>query len=1174
MQFIACHVPQWLRRRGMIKMFMIMKLTTILMLALCINASAKGYSQNVSLNETNSPLDKVFREIKKQSDYTFVYTKAQLKMANRVTVNINNASIEEALDACFFDQPLTYTIFNQMIVVKEKEKTATTHTGSGVINTPPPPITVTGKVTNDKGEPLSGATIMEKNTSNTTIAKEDGSFSITVTDEKSVLIVSYIGFDQQEIVVGSRTVIPVQLIQQVTSLTDVVVTGYGKSTRANLTSAQTTVAAKDIEKTVNTTIEQAIQGRAAGVYVTQNSGQPGGGISVNIRGISSLGRTQPLYVIDGVQMQVSEDVSFGSSSSVNPLAGLNPSDIEDIQILQGPSATAIYGSRASNGVILVTTKRGKAGDFKINYVYQYNLQTPPKHLDVMDLRQYAQMVNEFHDLAGGTTPPEFLDPSLLGEGTDWQDALFNNAAAHKHQLNLSGGSNNTTYYLSGEYLEQEGVAEGSGFDRYSFRLNLDNKPREWATIGANLSFNQTNETLTTTNYGDAQSPLIASALQLTPQIPVTNLDGSWGGSDPINGANQYAPINPIAIANLITNEAKRRQFLGGINLGITITKGLVFRTSLNGSAGDGMSTYYTPTYNIDQWHYNTLASLQSGTYSSWYWNWNQLLEYNRQIDKHSFTIMASHEAQESEWKALSAGRTGFLTNDIFDVNAGNPTSATNSGGTYPWSMESYFGRVNYNYDNRYLLTATFRRDGSPYFGADNRWGNFPSVSVGWRASQENFFDIDFISELKLRFETGLTGNQGTGSGIYAPLNTGATPWGTGFLPSTFTNSKLGWEETSTVNFGLNMGFLKNRFNVEADFYVKNTDNLILGASLPWYMGTNGSPGSVGAPLVNAGSLETKGWNLTFITTNISNKDFKWETNLNLSHFKTTVTSLNSENAFIERVSWWMNNWTQRAAIGYAPWLFRGYIAEGLFQSVDEINNSAVPVDNNGVRRPTDPQTGIWIGDVKYRDINGDKKIDVNDITNIGNPWPTLSMGFINTFSYKGFDLSILITGVSGNDIYNYIAAANSNPNNIYLSRNLLLEGMDYAKLTTDASGKTYITNAGTFVPRITNNTIANENNHSKTSDRFVEDGSYLRLKNISLSYNVPARYLGHTKVIKGFKATISAQNIYTLTNYSGYDPEIGAYVGQGSSAQNQAIGIDFGRYPLTPMYSATINVNF
>src|SRR5258706_6648208 len=701
--------------------------------------------------------------------------------------------------------------------------------------------TVSGVVSDEAGKPLVGATVSQKGGAAVTTTNQDGSFKLEVTSNATALLISYVGMANLEVAIAGRSNIPVTLKATDSKLGEVVVIGYGRARKANLTTAQTGVSAKEIERTVNTTIEQAIQGRAAGVYVTQNSGQPGGGISVNIRGISSLNRTQPLYVIDGVQVQGTEDVSFGSSSTSNPLSGLNPADIEDIQILQGPSATAIYGSRGTNGVILITTKRGKAGDFKINYAYQYNLQTPPKHLDVMNLSQYAQMVKEYHAIAGGTTPGEFLDPSLLGEGTDWQGEIFNNAGMNKHQLNLSGGSNNTTYYMSGEYLKQEGVAEGSGFNRYGFRLNMDNKPREWATIGANLSFNQTNEDLTATNYGDAQSPLIANALRLTPQIPVKNLNGSWGGSDPVNGANQYAPINPIALSNLITNKNMKRQFLGGLNLSITPIKGLVFRSSLNGNIGNGISTYYTPTYNIDQWHYNTIASLQSGTYSSWYWNWNELLEYTRQIGKHNFTVMASHESQESEWKALSAGRTGFLTNDIFDVNAGNPTSATNGGGTYPWSMESYLGRGTYNYDNRYLLNATFRRDGSPNFGEKKRWGNFPSASAAWRISEEKFFKFSFISELKLRYETGLTGNQGTDNGVYPRLATDATPWGAGFLTQNLIDPRYQWEETKTDNFGLNIGLLKNRVTIEADYYVKNTSNLIMQAVIPSYLGANNSP---------------------------------------------------------------------------------------------------------------------------------------------------------------------------------------------------------------------------------------------------------------------------------------------------------------------------------------------
>jgi TonB-linked SusC/RagA family outer membrane protein len=1032
---------------------------------------------------------------------------------------------------------------------------------------------ISGTVTDDKQAPLTGATVSVKGTTVATTTDVSGKFTINVPANGRTLVVSYVGMQSQELTIGSSDVVTVALAPTAGTMTDVVVTGYGRSRRANLTTAQTTVSAKDIEKTVNTTVEQALQGRAAGVYVTQNSGQPGGGISVNIRGVSSLNRTQPLYVIDGVQIQTDQDVAFGSSSSSNPLAGLNPNDIEDMQILQGPSATAIYGSRGTNGVILITTKRGRAGDFRINYAYQYNLQTPPQRLPVMNLRQYAQMVKEYHAIAGGTTQPEFLDPSLLGEGTDWQRELFNRAAMQKHQLNFSGGSNNTTYYMSSEYLNQRGIALGSGFKRYSFRLNLDNKPREWASIGANLSFNQTNENLTTTNYGDAQSPLIANALRLTPQIPVVNLNGTWGSSDPVNGAGQYAPVNPIALANLITNTNMRRQFLGGLNFAVTPLKGLTLRTSFNGTIGTGMSTYYTPTYNLSQWHNNQIASLQSGTYQSWYWNWNQLAEYTRQMGKHNFTLMASHEAQASQYQALSAGRTGFLTNDIFDVNAGDANSATNGGGTYPWAQESYLGRLNYSYDNRYLLTATYRRDGSPYFGQDRRWGSFPSVSVAWRLSREAFFNVPAISDLKFRYEYGFTGNQGTGSGIYAAMNTYATTWGTGFLPSTFTNPLLQWEDTKTSNFGLNLGVLNNRFTVEADYYVKKTSNLILNAVLPWYMGTNGV-GSVGAPLVNAGALNTKGWNLTFVTTNINNRNFRWESNLNLSHFRTTVDQLYQGTPFISRTSWWMNNWTQRAIVGQQPWLMMGYIEEGLFQSREEIEKSAIPVDQAGNRVPIDPQVGIWVGDVKYKDVDGDGKINQNDLTVIGNPWPKLTGGFTNTIAYKGFDLSILVTGSFGNDVYNYIAAEASNPNNINLSRNLLVKSMEYAKLTTNASGAPVLSNPGTRVPRISNNQVSADNNFGRITDRFLEDGSYVRLKNISLTYNVPASVIGYTKVIKGLRATIGVQNIYTWTNYSGYDPEVGAYVGQGSAGNNQAIGIDFGRYPITPMYTATVNVNF
>lgn len=1028
--------------------------------------------------------------------------------------------------------------------------------------------TVAGKVLDEGGTPLSGVLVAVRDQVQRTATGTDGTYSINVPSEGAILVFSYLGMQTLEERVGARSTVNVTLLSANSSLEEVVVIGYGTNKRGNLTSAQTTISSADIGRTVNTTIEQAIQGRSAGVYITQNSGQPGGGISVNIRGINSInGTNEPLYVIDGVQIG-GQAVSFGEQSSANPLAGLNPADIEDIQVLQGPSATAIYGSRATNGVLLITTKRGKSGETKIDYSGQYTLQVGPKRMDVMDLRQYAQMVNEFHELAGGDTPLEFLDPSLLGKGTDWQRELFRNAPMHKHQLSLSGGNDRVTYYLSGEYMDQEGIAAGSGFERYGSRLNIDAKPRNWLSIGANLSFSQTDENLTT-----SQENIISNGLRLTPQIPVRNLDGSWGGGDENNGANQFAPVNPLAIAGLTTNDLTRRQFLGGINVGVKIIEGLEFRTSFNTNFGFTNSAYYIPVYKIG-WAENAVASLQSRGNFNTYWNWNQLLEYNRQLGKHHINVMVTHEAQASDWKNLGGRRTGFLTDDILDLEAGDPLTSLATGGSGDWAMESYLGRVNYNYGDRYIVSGTIRTDGSVNFGEQNKWGVFPSISAAWRVSQENFFDVAAISELKLRFETGTTGNQGGSGYIYSPMRPGATPSGTGFLPSRYNNPALQWEETLTYNFGVNLGLLKNRIELEADYYIKHTDNLLMENPLPWYMGTNGQ-GAVAAPQVNIGSLENRGWGITLNTVNIRNTNFTWQTNFNISGFKTTIKEFYSDAAQINRTSWWLQDWTQRSVVGMVPWQFLGYIEDGLFQSVEDIANSPVPVDNNGNRLPAN-EANIWVGDVKFKDVSGpdgvpDGIIDVNDQTFIGNPYPKFFFGFTNSFSYRGFDLSVLLTGAYGNDVYNYLARVNSNPNNINLSRNLLVEAMDYARPVLGDDGVTRLENPTTNVARIS---LGPNGNYARHTDRWVEDGSYLRIKNVTVGYTLSPNLLTKTGIFQNARVAFSAQNLATFTKYTGFDPEIGAYIGRDASEQNQAIGLDFGRYPLTPIYSFSLGISF
>lgn len=1027
--------------------------------------------------------------------------------------------------------------------------------------------TVSGKVVDEQGLGIPGVGVTVKGQKLSVQTTVDGTYKITV-PENAILVFSYIGMTTAEELVNGRSVINITMKSSTQSLQDVVIVGYGTSKRSDLTTAQTTISSKDIERTINTTVEQAIQGRSAGVYITQNSGQPGGGISVNIRGVNSInGTNEPLYVIDGVQMP-GQAVSQGEGASSNPLSALNPSDIEDIQVLQGPSATAIYGSRATNGVLLITTKRGKAGQAKIDFSSSFNIQTGPKSLDMMNLQQYAQMLNEYSAVFTKIVPAELRDPSLLGNGTDWQNALFKSASMQKQQLSVSGGNDKTTYYLSGEYMDQNGVAVGSGFKRYGSRLNLASKPRTWLNIGANLSFNQTNENLST-----SQENLVINALRLTPQVPVKNIDGDWGSANADNGANQYAPVNPLAIADITTNNLTRRQFLGGVNLAVNIIEGLQFRTAFNTSFGFVSSNYYRPAYQIG-WAINPVSSLQTRNNLSSYWGWNQLLEYNKTIKKHKFNVMVSHESQSSGWKNLLGRREGFLTDDIIDLEGGDPLTAVANGGSGNWAMESYLGRINYNFDNRYIFAATVRADGSSNFGENNKWGVFPSASFAWRISQEKFFNVKAISELKLRLETGTTGNQGSGSYIYSPMGTGATPTTTGFLPRRYSNPDLKWEETLTNNIGINLGLFKNRIELEADYYVKNTKNLLMENPLPWYMGTNGA-GSVAAPYVNIGELQNKGWGITLNTVNIRNDKFTWRSSFNISGFKTTIKKFYSDAARVDRVSPFMENWTQRSLVGQAPWQFFGYVEQGLFKSIYDIQFAALPVDNNGQKLIID-EDYIWVGDVRYKDVSGpngvpDGRIDSHDLTTIGNPYPKCYLGLTNSFSYKGFDMSVLITGVFGNDVYNYSRKLISNIDNPNNSRNLLVEILDYAKPISDQSGYPVLANPNTNIPRIS---LGPNDNFLRHTDRYVEDGSFVRIKNITLGYTLPKSALKKLKVVQNLRVALSAQNIATFTNYSGYDPEVGSYVGNQVSQNNQAIGVDYNRYPLTPIYSFSLGVSF
>jgi TonB-dependent starch-binding outer membrane protein SusC len=1026
---------------------------------------------------------------------------------------------------------------------------------------------VTGSVTDEAGSPMPGVNVVVKGTTSGTTTNATGIYTISVADA-DVLQFSFIGFVTQEVRVGNLTKIDIKLVEDVATLQEVVVTGYGEMKRGDLATAQVTVNSEQIQKTVNTTFDQALQGRTAGVFVTQNSGQPGGAVSVNIRGINTIsGSNEPLYVIDGIQTQ-SSSIQTGS---YNNLAGINPNDIESFEVLQGPAATAIYGSRGTNGVIIITTKRGKAGEAKVNYTFNYALQDEPQQLDVLSLPEYAQMYSEIRVIQGGEPPVQFSNPSLLGPGTNWQDELFKTAPMQKHQLSVSGGNENTNYYISGEYFDQEGIAIGSNFRRYSTTLNVDNKIRPWFKLQNSLKFNTRKESVSAT-----QNSVISTALSLSPDIPVKNPDGSWGGADAANGNPvQYTPLNPIAIANLTKDTRNVNEFLGSMDAHIDIYKGLSFHSNFAVTTSTTRSDYFLPTYRIGS-RVNDVAVGSASTSNSTYWLWNQRLVYDKKFGKSNINIMATHEAQESIWKNVGGEKRGFVSNDIQDLNIGNDQGAVARGGSSEWALESYLGRVMYNWNDIVSVQATYRTDGSVNFGTNNKWGKFPSAAAAVRLTELDFLkDSNTINELKIRFETGLTGNPG-GVSFYGPLYSSASPWGTGFFQGRYSNADLKWEETYTNNLGVNVGLFQNRLQVEGDVYIKKTDNLLLTAPLPDYLGTAGE-GAIAPPQINIGSLENKGYAISILATPIDQpQGLKWETNVNVSGFRTKITEFYSETAFVDRSPWYVgdfgtgNSWTQRSAPGSAPWLFRGYVFDGIFQTVQEVQESARPVDNNG--EPLAVAEGsIWVGDVKFKDLNNDGKITEDDKTNIGNPWPKAIFGWVNTLSYKNFTLSFIFQGVYGNDVFNFIRFNGTNPNNINLGRNMLQETFEYAKIEGSGS-EAHLTNPGTEIPRISGNNT--NGNRLRITDQYVEDGSYIRLKNVSLRYDFPRSIMSHTKVIRNSYILVGAQNLWTITGYKGYDPEVGAYVGPNSQGDNQSIGLDIGRYPLVPVYTFALGLEF
>lgn len=1013
---------------------------------------------------------------------------------------------------------------------------------------------ITGKVTG-KGESVVGATVAIKGKKTQVSTDASGNFSIDAV-QGDVLVVTFVGFTKKEIKVASSNAINISIEEDVTNLDDVVVVGYGKMKKTDLSSSQVVVTAADLKKTVNTTFEQGLQGRAANVYVTSNSGQPGAAPSVMIRGVNSLNYSnQPLYVIDGVQIKPN-DPTGGSTTSSNMLSGINPDDIETMNVLQGPSATAIYGASGANGVIMITTKRGKAGESKINFNALNTLQDRPATVPVMNLREYAAYRNELAKNGNIPFEPSFADPSVLGEGTNWQDALFRTTMLQKYGVSLSGGNDKTTFYLGTEYFDQEGVVKGSGFKRYSVRLNVDNQTRKWLKIGTNLSVNQTRQVVNTSN-GD----LMNIAIRQSPDILVTNPDGSWGGPT----STQFQITNPVALSSINDNRNKSLAFIGGIYGDITLFKGLVFHNELNGSFQYTNNYSFNPSYKFGGFENSTTVSSR-GAGNNYWWGFNSRLQYDTKLGNHGISAMVAHESQEFGSEGLDGLRRNFVTNNIQELGGGDALTATNSSSKNSGSRESYFGRVNYNYDNRYILQATVRADGTSNFGPKNRWGYFPAVSAAWRVSQEKFMqNIKAVSDLKLRVEYGIVGNSAA-TGYFAKLYSVPTAWGTGYLSANFDYPFLQWENDKTTNLGLDLRLFKNRVELVADFYVKKIDKLLTTNDYPFYTGGDiaYSSGYISFPTTNVGSMENKGFGVSINTTNIQKRGFTWTTGVNFSVDKNKITALNDERPI--NSTYRTSTLITSSRVGESVALFTGYVAEGIFQNIDEIKAHAIQT-SNGVMTVS-PTQGTWVGDIKFKDINNDGFINQDDRVVLGNPWPKFTYGINNAVSYKGFELNIFTMGVYGNQIANYTRFLNENPAGTSPSSNYFQSVANFARpsSTVITDTKAYLTNPGYQISRIT---TGDPNGNNKFNNWYVEDGSYFRIKNITLAYNLPKAWLKNK--INNIRVSAGVQNLHTFTKYKGYDPEVGVLSSWGTPP---IAGVDDGRYPLSRIYTFSLSADF
>ena len=970
-------------------------------------------------------------------------------------------------------------------------------------------ITVQGVVKDQTGETVIGASVMEKGTTNGRITGIDGDFSLNMSPN-GTLVVSFVGYKTQEVQVKGQKQLQVVLSEDAEMLDEVVVIGYGTMKKSDLTGAVSSIGNKDIKDSPVSNLGQAIQGKISGVQIV-DAGKPGDNVSIKIRGLGSINNCDPLVVIDGVPTDLG-------------LSSLNMADVERLDVLKDASATAIYGSRGANGVVMITTKRGTEGKGKLAVSANYSFQNATNVPSLLNAAQYAELSNDMMVNSGRNPNPEWANPSELGAGTDWMDELLRTGVMQNYTVSYSGGNEKSHYYVSGGFLDQSGIVKSVNYRRFTFQSNSDAQVLKWLKFSNNITFSADTKKSGSYNIGDA--------LKALPIYPVKNEDGSWSGPD--GNSEWYGSTrNPIGPTELNKSQTDGYNFLANLTAELTFTKWLKFKSTFGYDAKFWFIDNFTPKYNWKPTPTEETSRYKSDNKSFTYLWDNYFLFDHTFAEKHRVGLMAGMSAQWNTNDYLNAQKNVFMFDNVHEMDNGEEMYAI-GGNETEWALLSYMARVNYSYEDRYLLTATIRRDGSSRFGKKHRWGTFPSVSVAWRASQEKWFPKnDYINDLKVRAGYGVTGSQASvGNYSYlASYNTSVYPFGissgnqTALVSSTLANPYIHWEEVAQTNIGFDASLFNSRVMFSFDAYLKETRDMLVKASIPITSGFEDTT----TTYTNAGKVRNQGIEMSLHTINLTG-ELGWETNLTATYNKNKIKDLNSDVPYyINQIN---NSYVTMLAKDYPINVFYGYVTDGIFQNQSEVNTHAV-------------QPGAEPGDIRFRDLNNDGVINDSDRTVIGNPNPSWLFSMNNSLSYKGFELSVFLQGIAGNKIYN--------------ANNIDNTGMAAAyNQTTDVLKRWQGEGTSNSMPRAV---FGDPNQNTRVSDRFVENGSYLRLKNITLSYTFPKQWLQKAQ-IENARLSLSCENVATITGYSGFDPEVGIN------------GIDQNRYPISRTFSLGLNFNF